>query len=381
MYRRAMQPRADWPARLDRIGLTYHSLDGGYWREDVAYEFSAPQIDCLESATASLHWLCVDAVERIIRENRFADLRIPEGWRPRIIESWERQEPSLYGRFDFWYDGAGAPKLLEYNADTPTSLIEAAVGQWGWLRETCPEADQFNSLHERLIGQWGAIREQASSDLLHLVCLDQSDEDRQTVIYLADTANQAGWRVQTLPIEQIGWAPGSRRFVDHRNEPILVLFKLYPWEWLCQDAFAVDLSRSSMLVLEPAWKQVLSHKGLLALLWEWYPDHPNLLPAFFSGPGDCPAYVRKPFWSREGANISIVNGGQVLTTSGPYDAGTSVFQQYMPLPAFDGWHPVIGSWVIGNEPAGIGIREDQGLIHGNQSRFVPHYVVKGVPVL
>lgn len=113
--------------------------------------------------------------------------------------------------------------------------------------------------------------------------------------YLADTANQAGWRVQTLPIEQIGWEPRKQRFMDHRNEPISTLFKLYPWEWMCQDAFAAELSRSSMLVLEPAWKQVLSHKGLLALLWEWYPDHPNLLPAFFSGPGDCAAYVRKPF--------------------------------------------------------------------------------------
>lgn len=376
MHRRARQPRTDWPAQLNRVGVTYHSLDGGYWREDVAYELSETQVDCLASATASLHRLCLEAVERIIRENRFADLRIPEQWRPRIIDSYERQEPSLYGRFDFWYDGIGSPKLLEYNADTPTSLLEAAVGQWEWQRETCPEADQFNSLHEQLIRQWRKICRQSSSDLLHLACLDGSDEDRQTVTYLADTANQAGWRVQTLPIEQIGWEPGRRRFVDHRNEPISVLFKLYPWEWMCQDAFAAKLSQSSMLVLEPAWKQVLSHKGLLALLWEWYPDHPNLLPAFFSGPGDCTAYVKKPFWSREGANISIVNGDQVLTTAGPYDAQFSVYQQYMPLPVFEGWHPVIGSWVVGDEPAGMGIREDRGLIHGNQSRFVPHFVVK-----
>lgn len=380
MYRRAVQPRADWPVRLDRVGVTYHSLDGEYWREDVAYEFAGSQIASLESATASLHRLCVDAVERIIREDRFADLRIPEGWRPRIIDSWERQEASLYGRFDFRYDGVGAPKLLEYNADTPTSLVEAAVGQWGWRRDTCPEADQFNRLHDRLIGQWRAIRRQCSNDLLHLACLDGSDEDRQTVTYLADTANQAGWRVQTLPIEQIGWKPAARRFVDHRNEPISVLFKLYPWEWMCQDSFAAELSRSSMTVLEPAWKQLLSHKGLLALLWEWYPGHPNLLPAFFPGPGNCAAYVRKPFWSREGANISIVNGDQVLSTAGPYDAEASVFQQYVPLPEFEGWRPVIGSWVIGDEPAGIGIREDRGLIHGNQSRFVPHFVVKDVAV-
>ncbi|MBX3308489.1 MAG: glutathionylspermidine synthase family protein [Nitrospira sp.] len=379
MHRRAMQPRTDWPAQLDRAGVTYHSLDGGYWREDAAYEFSQAQVDCLDSATASLHRLCIEAVERIIREDRFADLRIPEHSRPRIIDSYERQEPSLYGRFDFWYDGVGSPKLLEYNADTPTSLVEAAVGQWEWWRETCPETDQFNCLHERLIEQWRVIRRWASTDVLHLVCLDGSDEDRQTVTYLADTANQAGWHVQTLPIEQIGWEPRKQRFMDHRNEPISTLFKLYPWEWMCEDAFAAELSRSSMLVLEPAWKQVLSHKGLLALLWEWYPDHPNLLPAFFSGPGDCAAYVRKPFWSREGANISIVNGDQVLTTAGPYDAQLSVYQQYVPLPVFERWHPVIGSWVVGDEPAGMGIREDRGLIYGNHSRFVPHFVVNDEP--
>ena len=86
MHRRAMQPRADWPAQLDRVGVTYHSLDGGYWREDVAYEFSEAQVDCLESATASLHQLCLEAVETIIREDRFADLCIPEPWRPRIID-------------------------------------------------------------------------------------------------------------------------------------------------------------------------------------------------------------------------------------------------------------------------------------------------------
>ena len=147
MRRRAMQPRSDWPAQLDRVGLTYHSLDGGYWREDVAYEFSNPQIDCLESATASLHRLCVDAVERIIRDDRFADLSIPDGWRPRIIDSWERQEPSLYGRFDFWYDGVGVPKLLEYNADTPTSLIEAAGGEMGGGRGTIPGGGAINPVH------------------------------------------------------------------------------------------------------------------------------------------------------------------------------------------------------------------------------------------
>ena len=378
MRRRSIQARQDWPAQLDQIGFTYHSVDGGYWREDAAYEFSESEIDRLESATETLHQLCLDAVERIIRDDRFADLRIPLSWRPRIIESWDRQAPSLYGRFDLWYDGVGAPKLIEYNADTPTALLEASAAQWFWLQETHPDADQFNSLHERLIQRWTQLRQEAPNDLLHLACVDHSEEDRQNVVYLADTACQAGWRVRTMSIEQIGWDAQARRFVDHANTPIDWLFKLYPWEWMNQDRFADHLSLDTIAILEPAWKQLLSHKGMLALLWEWFPDHPNLLPAAFSQPREMAAYVRKPFWSREGANITIVSGTTTMTTDGPYDADASVFQQYCPLPDFDGWHPVIGSWVIGDDAAGIGIREDPGLVHRNHSRFVPHLFCKEV---
>jgi len=355
-------------------------MDDGYWREDAAYEFSEAQIDCLESASERLHALCLEAAERVIREGRFADLKIPERWQQRIVDSWKQQEASLYGRFDLWYDGVGQPKLIEYNADTPTALLEASVAQWYWLQDCQPEADQFNSLHERLIRRWTTLRRDASDDLLHLACLDQCEEDRQNIFYLADTAHQAGWRVQTLPIEQIGWDGEAKRFVDQAEVPINVLFKLYPWEWMCQDQFAEHLSSSVVTIVEPAWKQMLSNKGMLALLWEWYPDHPNLLPASLSTPRDAVSYVRKPFWSREGANVTIVNGKQMVTTEGPYDAETSVFQQYIPLPEFDGWHPVIGSWIIGDEPAGIGIREDRGLVHGNMSRFVPHLFLKELRV-
>jgi glutathionylspermidine synthase len=34
---------------------------------------------------------------------------------------------------------------------------------------------------------------------------------------------------------------------------------------------------------------------------------------------------------------------------------------------------VIGSWIVGEEPAGIGMREDSTPITKNTSRFVPHH--------
>ena len=62
-------------------------------------------------------------------------LRIPEAcWADRH-ESWRRGDATLYGRFDFSFGGQGPAKLLEYNADTPTSIFEAAVFQWTWLEQ------------------------------------------------------------------------------------------------------------------------------------------------------------------------------------------------------------------------------------------------------
>ena len=50
-----------------------------------------------------------------------------------------------------------------------------------------------------------------------------------------------------------------------------------------------------------------------------------------------------------------------------------VYQGVAPLPDSTADYPVIGSWIVGDEPAGIGIREDDSPITRNSSRFVPHY--------
>ena len=98
------------------------------------------------------------AAEHAVRNDRHATLGIPDAVWPMVVRSWERAEPSLYGRMDLRWDGTGPPKLLEYNADTPTALYEAAVIQWEWLSCAFPEADQFNSIHERLIETWKTLR-------------------------------------------------------------------------------------------------------------------------------------------------------------------------------------------------------------------------------
>ncbi len=128
--------------------------------------------------------------------------------------------------------------------------------------------------------------------------------------------------------------------------------------------------------LEPPFKMLLSNKGILPILWKLYPGHKNLLPSYFSGDDTIlsltDGYAMKPFFSREGANVTLKGKGIDTQTPGNYGKEGFIVQELCPLPEFDGNYPVIGSWIIGQQPAGMGIRESSELITTNTSRFIPH---------
>jgi len=305
MKRHAIQCRADWPARVESVGLTFHSHENGpYWDESACYELTAREVDTLEAAANTLHFLCIDAAEAVIKNGWWDRLAIPSAAVPVILRSWDRDDFSLYGRFDLSYDGATPPKLLEYNADTPTALLEASVAQWFWLQETHPGADQFNSIHERLIEAWR--RWQATT--VHFSSLKEYAEDEMTVLYLRDTCEQAGVKTKSVFVEDIGWDERTGRFVDLDREPLAQCFKLYPWEWMVREEFGVHLETSSVIWVEPAWKMVLSNKSILPVLWKLYPGHPN-----FAGSEQSPAEWRRSVGSKA---ITRQGGRQCHATRG-----------------------------------------------------------------
>ena len=139
------------------------------------------------------------------------------------------------------------------------------------------------------------------------------------------------------------------------------------------EEFARHLPECAVQFIEPLWKMLLSNKGLLPILWELFPDHPNLLPCFDSPERLGGSFVRKPKLSREGSNVTLVERGRTVeATDGDYGQEGYVYQALAPLSDFAGNHPVLGVWIIAHEAAGLGIREDTGRITGNLSRFVPH---------
>jgi glutathionylspermidine synthase len=373
MQRRTIDPRANWADEVRARGLVYcYTGDRPYWDESVYYEFTAAEVDRIEAATSELQRLCLEAGQHIIDRNRFAELGIPASAVDAIRRTWDAEPPAIYGRFDLAYDGRDI-KLLEYNADTPTALLEASVIQWYWLEARFPHADQFNSIHEKLVAKWRDLKPYLTAPLYFAHADQGSGEDLMTATYLRDTAIEAGLETEMLQMDQIGWNP-AQGFVDLQERSIGAIFKLYPWEWMVHEEFGAHALDAGARVnwIEPIWKMLWSNKGLLAILWELFPDHANLLPAYLRDAGGLSEYVRKPLLSREGANVSVVTSAATTTTPGDYGEEGFVYQALAPIPHLDGNYPVLGSWVVDGEPGGIGIRESADMVTSNTSRFVPH---------
>lgn len=379
MKRVSITPRNKWQEAVEKLGFGFHSTNVPYWDESAYYEFTMDEVLRLEKATNQLWEMCIAAVQYVIDTKQYDKFHIPEWFIPHIERSWNEDHPTIYGRFDLAYDGTNI-KLLEFNADTPTSLFEAGIVQWFWLKDIEEKEgkkfDQFNSIHESLIDYWKYLKEYLNKGKLHFTCVKKSLEDLTTVEYMRDCAIQAKLDTKLIFIDDIGWDNDKKVFTDLENEEIKNIFKLYPYEWLVHEEFGknIDSDVNKTLWIETAWKMILSNKAILPILWHLYPNNELLLKSYFDK-GDLVDYVKKPILSREGSNIEIVKGNKTIEeTKGEYGHEGFVYQELFNLPEHDGYYPILGSWIVGQNSVGIGIRASKNLITNNTSVFVPHLI-------
>lgn len=397
MERCLVPPRANWQARVEAEGMLWHSANGvPYWHEGAAYRFTEAEIEQIHEATQACHDMALSAVGAIIEGGELAQFGYGAEAIALIERSWQTHERDIYGRIDLAYDGVNPPKMLEYNADTPTSLLEGAVVQWTWLTDTAgaDATNQYNDIHRALVDRMQTLKAERDAGLLgvrqrgaplHVACVFPHDEDTGTVAYIESVAREAGLEVCFVPMDQIGFSEvEGGTFLDQNDGPIRLLFKLYPWDWLLADDYGAALTqavlKNNIRLFEPAWKMLLANKLLMARMWEMYPDSPYLLEtrvsdAAFRAAGR--AFVCKPALGREGQNVSVFapdGGNATARTDGHYADNDFVYQAFADLfrdPA-SGSYALIGSWVINGVALGMGIRESDHLITDDRSRFVPH---------
>ena len=393
MKRIKIQPRNGYREIVKNQGLVFHDTPDKtgklvpYWHESAYYEFDTDQIIEIEKATNDLWEMCLVACQHVIDNDLFHLLKIPQRVVPLIKRTWEEEPPSIYGRFDLAYDGINPPKMLEINADTPTMLLESSVIQWLWKEDVFPEADQHNSIHERLVEKWKELKKywlaRNQGDRLHFTHLadEENTEDLMNIVYLMETAQEAGLGVMSISMEDIGFDGRNDTFIDNDDLEIKQIFKLYPWEWMIAEMEAIGTvgggnylahNNGKTQFIEPIWKMLLSNKGILAILWKLFPNHPNLLEAHLDGTNGMIESVKKPLLSREGANITIISKAGNVKSDGEYGEEGFVYQKFFDIPVMDGFRPIIGSWVIDGESAGFGVREADGMITDNTSIMTPH---------
>lgn len=405
MEKLSLPERPNWRAEAEELGFTFADMHGEpYWDETSAYRFTMAEVENdIEDPATALHGMCREAVARIVEDGALmARMGIPEAHWDFVANSWRAGEPELYGRFDLAYDGSGPAKMLEYNADTPTSLYESASYQWTWFEGQQAagvlqaDDDQFNGIHEALVERFKGLFEPDTD--LHFTAVGGAPEDYATVECLGWAARHAGLGAHYADLEKIGLSTDGQ-FIDDEDRVIGTLFKLYPWEDLLRDDYAAHLAGAGCRFVEPPWKALVSNKALLPVLWQMFEGHPNLLPAFFEADlvalrtgGDLDAevaeaitraepalragQVAKPIFSREGAGVVITQDGAEVEASDAvsYAQHPRIVQGYAPLPVFDGFRPVIGAWIVGDTCAGMGLREDRSRITQDLSRFKPHFI-------
>lgn len=406
-----------------------------YWVESLSQPF-AIQFDCQEetaiaTATEQLWSLCVDFLDWFFTEvepgdidRRLAALKIrPEYWQA-IQASWERTVPvedlSLCSRFDLAVTNDGQIKLLEINAETPLLGAET-VYQWNWYvdylhnyqRGKFPlpsDASQFNEFWEQIAGQWRRIAaaydlrqfgisflvdEYLEEDLemamqLIQILADEVDPEIYTqIVYLRGLKDDRGQETQRgMGLDDAGY------FIDHVNERIPILWKMYDWSDLqddmanagCTQLLADRLTTGEVKVIAPLWQQVLANKGALAMMWAQFGDSDvgkYLLPTYLDTDNSIAStrllldmHVKKPLLGHEGVAISIESGYGTIAQTETHGYGTEgfVIQKYIELPVAYGYHYVVGSWAIDGNAAGVIIRGDTNQITGRHCLIIPHIV-------
>jgi len=311
---------------------------------------------------------------------------------------------TVIGRFDFVLTEDGF-KLLEFNSDTPTFIVEC----FQINGQVCKELGYLdpNESGERLLSSGitrAVIEASKGKREPNVVFTAHSDhiEDWNTVQYLSKLCQVNN---RTVPLSALRMIDGI--LVDDEDFPIDVLYRqTYPLEHLIYDrdpltgeSVGIDLLQlvqtGKLSILNPVSAFLLQPKSIQCLIWglaeqggyfskeeqEWIKKY--MLPTYleaeeFTGQS---SYVQKPAFGREGDTVTIWDQFTHVTAQNSfqtYKEEVSVFQQYVPLPTVsletekgnEELSLVFGSFLIAGKASCIGIRAGEK-ITGNESYFLP----------
>lgn len=377
---------------LESIGFGWHTdLDGSRYISNELVSITQDEAEAFYEATNELYDMYVAAAEYVINNDLFHELGIPFNLVDTIKASWENDVHwHLYGRFDLAGGIDGKPiKLIEFNADTPTSLFETAIIQWAMLKfNNLDEAAQFNDVYEALVENFKRLvtLEEDTSRFdeyyegwkILFSSIAGSVEDENTTRLLEAAARDAGFECDFAFVDEVSFDDENGIFWNGQNWEYW--FKLIPWEMIAIDESDLALiikniiKNQKAIILNPAYTLLFQSKGIMKILWDLYPNHPLLLESSFE-PLKGKKQVKKPFLAREGANVSIINsdGSIEIQNDGEYANGKFLYQEFADFAKDENGNSYQAGMFFAFEGCALGFRKGKDIID-NYSKFVGHII-------
>ena len=377
---------------LESIGFGWHTdLDGSRYIADELVSITDDEAEKFYEAANELYDMYVAAAKYVIDNDLFHELGIPFNLVDIIKASWENDVHwHIYGRFDLAGGIDGKPiKLIEFNADTPTSLFETAIIQWAMLKfNNINEAKQFNNLYEALVENFKRLitLEEDTSKFdeyyegwkILFSSIAGNNEDENTTRLLEAAARDAGFECGFAFVDEVGFDDDEGIFWNEKNWEYW--FKLIPWEMIAIDESDLALiikniiNNQKAIILNPAYTLLFQSKGIMKILWDLHPNHPLFLQSSFE-PLKGKKQVKKPFLAREGANVSIINsdGNIEAQNGGEYDNGKFLYQEFAEFAKDSNGDSYQAGVFFAFEGCALGFRKGKDIID-NYSKFVGHII-------
>jgi glutathionylspermidine synthase len=352
-----------------------------------------------------------DRVAEVVRlgsKELWSELGLPAETWSAIQLTTNYKAVTAIGRFDFAYTSQGL-KMLEFNSDTPTSLVEAffvngEVCKYYQVENVNEGTDlDFKHMFHDLLENYRANG--FATEHIAFCCDSNDDEDRGTTKYLLQKSNLPGFY---SPLSELAYDPSKERLTARMPngdfQPIDVLYRLHALEIIAKDrtskgfpigAKLLELAAKKRIAfINPPTAFITQTKALQALIWNLYeseifftPEEREIvaaycLPTYLENQfhGKLP-YVRKPYFGREGGAVSLFRADGEMETSDQakhYWDQPMVYQERVDLPTLTvetagGPYTgklLFGSFLIGGQPSAILGRVGQDITQ-DLSYFLP----------
>jgi len=377
---------------LEELGFSWHTdTDGTKYVNDELVCISQNEAEAYYEATNKIYDMYVEAAQHVIDNNLFFEIGIPFNLVEMIKKSWENDVHwHIYGRFDLAGGVDGKPiKLIEFNADTPTSLFETALLQWAILKENnMDEEEQFNNVYEAiqenfkrlitLFDDTDKFDEKYDGWKILFSSVEGNDEEEATTRLLQQIATDAGFNTSFEYLQNVQFDDDG--IFDADENKYEYWFKLYPFEDIATDEpeLATTLTNimqnQEAIILNPAYTLLFQSKGMLKILSDMFPNSPYLLKTSFE-PLDGIKQVEKTVFGREGANTKILdtNNSILVQTHGEYDNYKKVYQEYVEFPKDINGKKYQAGVFFAYEACGLSFRKGDEIMD-NMSKFVGHFI-------